>query len=164
MFDDKKIILDAAAHIEGSPAVRETESVEKRVVVVPSGPGHGNNRPKNILADLSKEDLLADVRMFATQKGLEEYLPDLEKGALLAQRPEEYDDIDELTDEDRAVIKYEKEHKWSHPLWLWLTIIICSTGEFLVIVSVILDDVFVKDRCAAKLECGNGCCAEAREI
>lgn len=128
---DKKVILNETAHLEGSPAIRESESNEKRVFVVPAGPGNGNNRPKNILAHLSKDDLVNDVRMFAAEKGLEEYLPELEKGALLAQRPDDYDEIDELTDEDRASIRYEKEHKWSHPLWLWLTIIICSTGKFL---------------------------------
>lgn len=129
---DKKVILNETAHLEGSPTIGETATVdEKRVVVVPAGPGNGNNRPRNILAHLSKDDLLNDVRTFAAEKGLEEYLPDLEKGALLAQRPDDYEEIAELTDEDRVSIRYEKEHKWSHPLWLWLTIIICSTGEFL---------------------------------
>ncbi|KAI5450673.1 hypothetical protein NCC49_002930 [Naganishia albida] len=125
---DKKVILNETAHLESSPAVRETESDEKHVVVVPSGPGKGGNKPKNILAGISKEDLLNDVRSFAAEKGLEEYLPDLEKGALLAQRPDDFEEISELTEEDIASIRYEKEHKWSHPLWLWLTIIVCSTG------------------------------------
>jgi hypothetical protein len=128
---DKKVILNETAHLEGSPAVRETSPDEKRVVVVPAGPGKGGNKPKNILEHISKEDLLNDVRNFAAEKGLEEYLPDLEKGALLAQRPDDFEEIQELTAEDIASIRYEKEHKWSHPLWLWLTIIICSTGEFL---------------------------------
>lgn len=131
MSVDKKILLSETAHVEGSPAVRETDDDEKSpVLVIPSTPRNGTNRPKNILAQLSKEDLLSDVRTFATQKGLEEYLPDLEKGALLAQRPDDFHEIVELTDEDRVAIQYEKDHKWSHPLWLWLTIIICSTGEF----------------------------------
>lgn len=128
---DKKVILNETAHLESSPAVREAESDEKHVVVVPSGPGKGGNKPKNILAGISKEDLLNDVRSFAAEKGLEEYLPDLEKGALLAQRPDDFEEISELTEEDIVSIRYEKEHKWSHPLWLWLTIIVCSTGEFL---------------------------------
>jgi hypothetical protein len=130
MSVDKKILLTETAHMEGSPAVRETAKDEKRVLVVPSGPGNGNNKPKNILAGLSKEDLLSDVRTFATQKGLEEYLPELEKGALLAQRPDDFEEIAELDDQDRAAIRHERDHKWSHPLWLWLTIIICSTGEY----------------------------------
>ncbi|GHJ90375.1 hypothetical protein NliqN6_6777 [Naganishia liquefaciens] len=129
MSVDKKILLSETAHLEGSPAVRETLDDEKSpVLVIPSTPRNGSNKPQNILAHLSKEDLLSDVRNFATQRGLEEYLPDLEKGALLAQRPDEYEDIAELTEEDRAAIRYEKAHKWNHPLWLWLTIIICSTG------------------------------------
>ena len=130
MSVDKKILLSETAHLEGSPAVRETAEDEKSpVLVIPSTPRNGNNKPQNILAHLSKEDLLSDVRTFATQRGLEEYLPDLEKGALLAQRPDDFDEIAELTEEERAAIRYEKEHKWSHPLWLWLTIIICSTGK-----------------------------------
>lgn len=130
MSIDKKILLSETAHLEGSPAVRETAEDEKSpVLVIPSTPRNGNNKPQNILAHLSKEDLLSDVRTFVTQRGLEEYLLDLEKGALLAQRPDDFDEIAELTEEDRAAIRYEKEHKWSHPLWLWLTIIICSTGK-----------------------------------
>lgn len=129
MSDDKKIILSEAAHLEGSAAIRETSYNDKQQVkIVPTGVGNGNNRPKNVLAHLSKEDLLSDVRLFATQKGLEEYLPDLERGALLAQRPDEFEEISELTEEDKQVIRHERDHKWSHPLWMWLTIIICSTG------------------------------------
>ncbi|KAJ9099195.1 hypothetical protein QFC21_004075 [Naganishia friedmannii] len=128
MSDDKKIILSEAAHLEGSAAIRETKYDDKqRVKIVPTGPGNGKNRPKNVLAHLSKEDLLSDVRLFATQKGLDEYLPDLERGALLAQQPNEFEEISELTEEDKQIIRHERDHKWSHPLWMWLTIIICST-------------------------------------
>ncbi|KAJ9124772.1 hypothetical protein QFC24_003140 [Naganishia onofrii] len=129
MSDDKKIILDETAHMEGSAAVRETKyDNEQRLKIVPTQAGNGKNRPKNVLAHLSKEDLLSDVRLFAAQKGLEEYLPDLERGALLAQKPDNFEEIVELTEEDKQVIRHERDHKWSHPLWMWLTIIICSTG------------------------------------
>ncbi|KAJ9116455.1 hypothetical protein QFC22_004897 [Naganishia vaughanmartiniae] len=129
MSDDKKVILSEAAHLEGSPAVRETKyGDQQQVKIVPTGAGNAKVRPKNVLANLSKEDLLSDVQLFATQKGLEEYLPDLEKGALLAQRPDEFEEISELTEEDKQHIRHERDHKWSHPLWMWLTIIICSTG------------------------------------
>lgn len=39
---------------------------------------------------------------------LVEHLPILRKGALLAQRPMDYDYIEELTDEDRSRIDYEQ--------------------------------------------------------
>jgi hypothetical protein len=82
----------------------------------------------NVLAHLSKEELLADVDRFATRHGLEEHIDDLRKGALLAQKPQQYMSLPELNDADRAIITQERLHKWKHPMTLYWTIFVCSVG------------------------------------
>jgi hypothetical protein len=82
----------------------------------------------NVLAHLSKEELLADVDRFATQHGLEEHIHDLRKGALLAQKPQQYMSLPELDESDRAIITQERLHKWKHPMTLYWTIFVCSVG------------------------------------
>jgi hypothetical protein len=51
------------------------------------GPSHHENAMKltNPLAGLSKEEVLRDVDVFITEKGLDEHRDDLRKGALLAR-------------------------------------------------------------------------------
>ncbi|SNX87241.1 related to HXT5 - Hexose transporter with moderate affinity for glucose [Melanopsichium pennsylvanicum] len=82
----------------------------------------------NPLAGLSKSQLLRDVENFAEEKRLTEDLELLKRGALLAQRPAEYQQIDELKTEEKHAIAHEYAHKWSHPFMLYLTIFSCSIG------------------------------------
>lgn len=76
---------------------------------------------ENILAGRSKEALLADVEAFVTAHGLEEHREAFEKGALVAQDPDAWQQVSELTDEDRATFEHEQTHKWSHPFALYFT-------------------------------------------
>lgn len=50
---------------------------------------------------------MAQVEQFAREKGMEEQLPYLKKGALLAQNPKDFENIPELDEEDRAIIRRE---------------------------------------------------------
>ena len=49
-------------------------------------------------------------------------------GGTVAQSPAEFETLDRLNDNDRAVIRYEYEHRWNHPVALYMTIIVCSIG------------------------------------
>lgn len=72
-----------------------------------------------------------DVELFAEEKGLKEQLPILRKGALLAQDPDNYENLgwdEELTPEEKAVLVKEKDHKWHLPFKLYLTIVTCAIG------------------------------------
>lgn len=60
---------------------------------------HIGARLKNPLAGVPRETLMSDVEEFARQKNLEHVLPQLKKGALLAQNPHDYDNMPELTQE-----------------------------------------------------------------
>jgi hypothetical protein len=53
-------------------------------------------------------------------------VPILIKGALVAQSPAGIDEITELNDEDRRILREEVTHKWKHPRILYLTIVLNS--------------------------------------
>jgi hypothetical protein len=76
---------------------------------------------ENPLSNLPRERLLEDVDNFCKQYGLEDHLEDFRKGALAAQNPSAVQDLNELTEEDKAALMLEHTHKWSQPWQLyWL--------------------------------------------
>ncbi|ETS82106.1 hypothetical protein PFICI_07108 [Pestalotiopsis fici W106-1] len=86
---------------------------------------------KNPLKGIPRDQLMRDVEAFAHEKGLEEHIPLLRKGALVAQDPTNYENIDgaEALDEDEKLALYnEVAHKWHMPWKLFLTIATCSIG------------------------------------
>ncbi|KAJ9127315.1 hypothetical protein QFC24_000722 [Naganishia onofrii] len=90
---------------------------------------HPSTAPVNILSHLSRAQLLSDVDRFVKEKGLEEHVDDIRKGALLAQNPTTFEQLDELTQSDKERIHHENTHRWSQPMTLYLTIAICSLGS-----------------------------------
>lgn len=74
---------------------------------------------------------MAQVEDFADEKCLVEYTELLKKGALIAQDPENYEDIpgeNQLTQDECDVLQAEKHHKWRIPKTLYMTIVTCSIG------------------------------------
>ncbi|KAK3321970.1 hypothetical protein B0H66DRAFT_619275 [Apodospora peruviana] len=88
-------------------------------------------RIKNPLEGIPYDDLMYKVDLFAQEKGLVECIPLLRKGALVAQRPDDYENIagpETLDDDEKRVLRDEVEHKWRLPKKLFLTIATCSIG------------------------------------
>lgn len=85
-----------------------------------------NRRIKNPLAGIPKDQLLRDVEIFATEYEITDVLPLLRKGALVAQNPHHIDNIHELDEEDRRVLREETTHRWRHPKILYFTIVLNS--------------------------------------
>jgi hypothetical protein len=83
-------------------------------------------RIRNPLVGIPKDELLADVEAFATENNLNDILPLLRKGALLAQRPLAYDEMPELDAEEKAGLLEESTKRWAHTRTLYLTIILNS--------------------------------------
>jgi uncharacterized protein (DUF885 family) len=76
-------------------------------------------KQKNPLAGLTTEELFKDVERFAQEKDLEHILPDLKKGALVAQDPKRFEDLSDLTEEDKEVLRREKTHRWHQPFMMY---------------------------------------------
>jgi hypothetical protein len=71
---------------------------------------------------------MRDVEDFAADKDLTDIIGHLKKGALVAQDPSRFEEIEMLEEEDKQHLRQEKAHKWKHPLQLYITIIVCSIG------------------------------------
>ncbi|KAE8445497.1 hypothetical protein EG329_013387 [Mollisiaceae sp. DMI_Dod_QoI] len=60
------------------------------------------------------------------QMGDDEDIRAFQLGAILAQDPNRYAEVNGITEEERAVLEKEISHKWSQPTVLYLVIILCS--------------------------------------
>ncbi|KAL2163599.1 hypothetical protein VTH06DRAFT_5657, partial [Thermothelomyces fergusii] len=88
-------------------------------------------RIKNPLEGIPRDELMSRVHTFAEEKGLMEHIDLLRKGALVAQDPGNFENIDgdeALTEEEKDALRNEINHKWRLPARLFLTIITCSIG------------------------------------
>jgi hypothetical protein len=77
---------------------------------------------ENPLAGQSRESVIADARRFAQEHGMAESEEDFVKGALVAQRPNDFENIPELSEEDKAALRYEITHKWRQPFTLYFLV------------------------------------------
>lgn len=110
-------------HLESSISIEKKDAVDAEVARTWSrevGQKQGKyTKLKNPLAGLSKEELLADVDAFAREKGLEDALEDLKKGALISQDPKAFESLSELTEADKELIRREKTHRWNQPFMMY---------------------------------------------
>ena len=44
------------------------------------------------------------------------------KGPLVAQRPHDFENIPDLTEEDKATLRFENTHKWKQPFTLYFLV------------------------------------------
>jgi hypothetical protein len=50
------------------------------------------------------------------------------RAALVARDPLRFEMVDELTQEERDALAYERDHKWHGPFMLWYSISLCAIG------------------------------------
>lgn len=50
------------------------------------------------------------------------------RAALVARDPDRFQMLDQLDDEEKAALQYEKEHKWHGPFMLWYSVGLCAVG------------------------------------
>ncbi|PLN74730.1 putative MFS myo-inositol transporter [Aspergillus taichungensis] len=85
-----------------------------------------HTRPKNPLAELTQEELFRDVEQFAHEKELSDILDLLKKGSLIAQDPRRFEELPELQEEEKVVLRREKTHRWSQPFMMYFMTILCA--------------------------------------
>lgn len=71
---------------------------------------------------------MAQVEIFAQQKDLMEAVDLLKKGALIAQDPITFENLQCLSEEEKECLRYEVSHRWRHPAMLYFMIVLCSIG------------------------------------
>ena len=82
----------------------------------------------NPLTGIPKEELLRQVEVFAQEKGITDELECLKRGALLAQRPADFQSIEEPSEEEKKAVAHQYALRWSHPFLLYMTIFTCPIG------------------------------------
>ncbi|KAJ5980803.1 hypothetical protein N7481_008101 [Penicillium waksmanii] len=86
-------------------------------------------RISNPLAGIAKVDLYDRVLRFCQEFGFEDHIETFQKGALVAQNPNTFEDLSELTEEDKYHLRREYTHKWHLPKALYFSIGLCSLGS-----------------------------------
>ncbi|KAI9890957.1 MAG: hypothetical protein M1814_003458 [Vezdaea aestivalis] len=85
-------------------------------------------RIQNPLAGISREDLMQDVETFCQEQGMNDKLALIQRGALVAQNPKNFEHIPELSEGEKQALRDETLHKWRQPWRLYFTVILCSIG------------------------------------
>lgn len=80
------------------------------------------------MAGIPRDVLLGNVEEFAAEFDLQEHVHLLQKGALVAQDPKNFEQVDELNADEREALRNETLHKWRQPRALYVTVILCSVG------------------------------------
>ncbi|KAH6876533.1 hypothetical protein B0T10DRAFT_540877 [Thelonectria olida] len=82
---------------------------------------------RNPLRGIPREQLLDDVTKYHHSQALpDDILPLLKKGALVAQNPALFEQLEDLDEEEKRVLREEVSHRWKHPWALYYTIILNS--------------------------------------
>lgn len=64
--------------------------------------------------------------MLTSRAELTDIIPELQKGALIAQDPAAFESIDLLTDDDKRYLREEITHKWRQPKMLYYMVVMSS--------------------------------------
>lgn len=98
-----------------------------------TGPTHGavggassnkNAILANPLAGVPRETLMNDAATFAHAHGLGHLEKEFIKGALIAQDPVAFENLDILSEEEKEVFRREITHRWSQPKDLYLCVVL----------------------------------------
>ncbi|EXA43175.1 hypothetical protein FOVG_08195 [Fusarium oxysporum f. sp. pisi HDV247] len=90
---------------------------------------NANAKIRNPLAGISRADLRTQVIAFCEDYDFQDKIDVFYRGALAAQNPVNYENIEELTDDDKRVLEREVTHKWHLPRTLYYGIALCSLGS-----------------------------------
>ena len=99
----------------------ETRDTRSASLIAKQGPldEHGmvavSAKLKNPLSGMTKDELLADVEAFAREKDLEDILPLLQRGSLVAQNPKNFENVSELTEDEKMWLRKEITNRWQQP-------------------------------------------------
>jgi len=84
---------------------------------------------RNPLAGFSEEQVLADVDAWCVEKGLQEHQEWFRKGALIArvgQRDDGFEYVQQLSEEEKDLLRHEIAHRWSQPSMLYFLVVLCA--------------------------------------
>lgn len=104
-------------------------SAPSRVRRAKGGLTRSSIRICNPLLGYTRAELRAQVEQFCSQHDFPDKVDVFYRGALAAQNPQTYNDVEELTDDDKFHLRREVTHKWHLPKQFYYAIALCSLGS-----------------------------------
>jgi hypothetical protein len=103
---------------ENNPGTTRTTNQQARLVLYHFSahcppPLASRSRIQNPLYGITKDALMAQVEAFVREQGLEEDESTFKKGALLAQKPQEFESMLELDEADKEIIRRETTRSYT---------------------------------------------------
>ncbi|KAH8430901.1 sugar porter family MFS transporter [Aspergillus melleus] len=129
---DPEAPVETSNHLESSVSIEKENAADlarqwsRDVKKDHSAPVTQNTKLKNPLAGLTQEELFRDVEEFAREKNLEQIVEDLKKGALVAQDPKVFEQLNGLEESDKELLRREKTHRWHQPWMMYFMTILCA--------------------------------------
>lgn len=84
---------------------------------------------RNPLIGMTDDEVLKDVDAFVDARGLSDKRDAFHKGALMARvqnRPQGYERISILSEEEKGWLRHEDQHRWSQPFMLYFLVVLCA--------------------------------------
>jgi hypothetical protein len=84
---------------------------------------------KNPLAGMTDQDVLEDVDVWVSQRGLDHERETFRRGALLARvinTEGAFERIDSIPEDEKEVLRKESTHRWSQPFQLYFLVVLCA--------------------------------------
>ena len=78
-----------------------------------------NAKLANPLAGIPQDQLMRDGALFARKHGLTDLEDEFAKGAVIAQDPLAFEQMEFLTNEDKQVLRTEQTSRWHQPFTLY---------------------------------------------
>ncbi|GAB1193911.1 hypothetical protein APSETT444_003147 [Aspergillus pseudonomiae] len=126
-IDDPEAPALTSQHLESAVSAEKQDAAETARVwsrdVIKSD---ANTKLKNPLTGLTREELYRDVEEFAREKDLEDIVDQLKRGALVAQDPKAFEELSELSEGEKELLRREKTHRWSQPFMMYFMTILCA--------------------------------------
>lgn len=111
---DQKIDVEAE-HFESESVIESPRNLEAKFC--------------NPLAHLTRSELQHQVEDFCETYGFQDRVDLFQKAALIAQRPDDFECVAQLTPDDKRYLRLEKTNRWRLPWTLYLCIAVVSLGS-----------------------------------
>ncbi|KAH0423886.1 sugar transporter [Colletotrichum camelliae] len=123
--------IDTVPHSDGA-FEKDTAGDLKPQTELAEGLGSGKaaalNIVENPLKRKSPQQTVEDAVAFAESHNLGEHAALFGRAAMVARDMNNFNDVADLSEEERRALEYERDHKWHGPKMLWYSIGLCAIG------------------------------------
>ncbi|KAG2052536.1 hypothetical protein BDR06DRAFT_957553 [Suillus hirtellus] len=115
--NEKSDVVERPEHVHHSKSHMDAET---RAIA------NADAKLSNPLRGIPHDRLMADIEIFAQERGLTHLLPELKKGALVAQDPTCHNRLDIFSEDDKRILTEEVTHKWRQTPMLYYMVVMSS--------------------------------------